>query len=293
MRPEAELLMNIQNGQDLVREPESWASGEADEYAVRLPVFEGPLDLLLHLIRQNEVEISDIPIAEIGSQYLEYLGVMRELNLDVAGEYLVMAATLALIKSRTLLPSEAQEDEGAEGDPRAQLIARLLEYERYKEVAEALAQRRLLGRDVFSAQGPGPQRVPDAERELEVGLFDLIEAFRLVLQNAPSGESHEIASETVSVRERMIFVMQRLESAGSLEFNQVFESEGEALPSRPVIIATFLGILELARLAAISLYQGQAESGSPEGPIRLRSTVQQPGAEATEVDWRARISDLM
>ena len=285
--------MNIQNGQDLVSEPESWVSGEAGEYAVRLPVFEGPLDLLLHLIRQNEVEISDIPIAEIGSQYLEYLGVMRELNLDVAGEYLVMAATLALIKSRTLLPSEAQEDEGPEGDPRAQLIARLLEYERYKEVAEALAQRRLLGRDVFSAQGPGPLRVPDAERELEVGLFDLIEAFRLVLQNAPSGEAHEIASETVSVRERMIFVMQRLESAGSLEFNQVFESEGEALPSRPVIIATFLGILELARLAAISLYQGQTESGSPEGPIRLRSTVQPPGAEATEVDWRARISDLM
>jgi segregation and condensation protein A len=285
--------MNIQDGQDLAHEAESWASGESDGYAVRLPVFEGPLDLLLHLIRQNEVEISDIPIAEISAQYLDYLSVMRELNLDIAAEYLVMAATLALIKSRMLLPSEDEDEEGLEGDPRAQLIARLLEYERYKEVAEALAQRRLLGRDVFSAQSPGPMQVPDAERELEVGLFELIDAFRLVLQNAPSGDSHEIETETVSVRERMIFVMQRLDSVGSLEFNQIFEADDGALPSRPLIIATFLGILELARLAAISIYQGQDESGSPAGPIRIRAVLQESAAEAVGIDWRARISDLM
>jgi segregation and condensation protein A len=289
-RREVESAMSVQHGQDLASESESWVPGEADEYAVRLPVFEGPLDLLLHLIRQNELEISDIPIAEISSQYLEYLSVMRELDLDVAAEYLVMAATLALIKSRMLLPSEAQEEEDLEGDPHALLIARLLEYERYKEVADALAQRRLLGRDVFSAQGPGPLRVPDAERELEVGLFELIEAFRLVLRDAPSGESHEIETETVSVRERMIFVMQRLDSSESLEFNQIFEVEGGALPSRPVIVATFLGILELTRLAAIRIYQGVADSGSPAGPIRLRGTEQEPAAE---IDWRARISDLM
>ena len=115
----------------------------ADGYAVKLPVFEGPLDLLLHLIRQNEVEITEIPIAEISAQYLQYLDLMRELNLDVAGEYLVMASTLALIKSRMLLPQLGVEEELEGGDPRAELIARLLEYERYKEAAETLSKMRL------------------------------------------------------------------------------------------------------------------------------------------------------
>ncbi len=262
-----------------------------DDYAVKLQVFEGPLDLLLHLIRQNEVEITDIPIAEISTQYLEYLQLMRDLNLDIAGEYLVMAATLALIKSRMLLPSEDEPEEGEGLDPRAELIARLLEYERYKEVAEALSKRRLLGRDVFAATGLGPEPVPEAEREIEVGLFELIDAFRLVLENAGAGEAHEVETEVVSVRDRMLFVMESLERTESIEFNRLFESERGVLPSRPVIIATFLAILELARLAAAHLYQGVDETGAPEGPIRLRraSGFDSDGG----VHWRQRISELM
>lgn len=270
--------------------PDEFLPG-SDGYAVKLQVFEGPLDLLLHLIRQNEVEITDIPISQISSQYLEYLQLMRELDLDIAAEYLVMAATLALIKSRMLLPSEEEPEEGEGLDPRAELIARLLEYERYKEVAESLAQRRLLGRDVFAARAPGPERIPEAEREIEVGLFELLEAFRLVLQNAPTGHVHEVETETVSVRDRMLFVMERLERVDSLEFNQLFETGAGALPSRPVIIATFLAILELARLAAAHIYQGVGESGAPEGPIRLR---QASGVDADgSVHWRERISELM
>lgn len=261
-----------------------------DDYAVKLPVFEGPLDLLLHLIRQNEVAITDIPIAQISGQYLKYLELMRELNLDVAGEYLVMAATLALIKSRMLLPSEEEDEAGELGDPRADLIARLLQYERYKEVAEELGKRRLLGRDIYPAQSLGLEPVPEGEREIEIGLFELIDAFRLVLENASSGQLHEVESETVSVRDRMLFVMESLEASDSLEFNRIFETESGGLPTRPLIIATFLAILELARLEALHVYQGVGELGSPEGPIRLREADR---ASSDSVGWRERINELM
>lgn len=263
--------------------------GAGDDYAVKLPVFEGPLDLLLHLIRQNEVEITDIPIAEISGQYLEYLQLMRELNLDVAGEYLVMAATLALIKSRMLLPSEDEEQEGEGVDPRAELIARLLEYERYKEVAEELGKRRLLGRDIYEARSLGLEPVPEGEREIEVGLFELIDAFRVVLEHAGPPSLHEIESETVSVRDRMVYVMEQLELSETIEFNRIFETGSGAVPTRPIIIATFLAILELARLSALHLYQGVDEEGAPDGPIRLRKSE----VELSGPDWRQRVSDLM
>ena len=261
----------------------------SEDYAVKLPVFEGPLDLLLHLIRQNEVEITDIPIAQISAQYLQYLHLMRELNLDVAGEYLVMAATLALIKSRMLLPSEDGDDELEGGDPHAELIARLLEYERYKEVAEELGKRRLLGRDIYAARVHGLEPVPDGEREIEVGLFELIDAFRLVLDNAAPDTLHRVEAEIISVRDRMVYVMEQLERNDSLEFNRIFETGSGAVPTRPLIIATFLAILELARLAALHLYQGVDESGAPDGPIRLRRS----DVETEGPDWRERVSDLM
>ena len=261
-----------------------------DDYAVKLPVFEGPLDLLLHLIRQNEVEIADIPIAQISGQYLQYLDLMRELDLDIAGEFLVMAATLALIKSRMLLPSEDQDEDSEGTDPRAELIARLLEYERYKEVAEELGKRRLLGRDIYAAQGLGVEPVPEGERQIEVGLFELIDAFRLVLENASLGQLHELESETISVRDRMIYVMERLDVNDNLEFNRIFETDSGAAPTRPLIIATFLAILELARLSALQIYQGVGELGAPEGPIRLRGSEQ---ASSGSLSWRERIHDLM
>lgn len=256
-------------------------------YAVKLPIFEGPLDLLLHLIRQNEVDIKDIQIARIGEQYLEYIEFMRELNIDIAAEFLTMAATLALIKSRMLLPSEESEDEGDSLDPRAELVARLLDYKRFKEAAEALAQKRWLDRDIYKVNAPGVDRLPESEREIEVGLFDLIEAFRTVLEGAGSSpEVHEVDAEPVTVRDRMLLVMELLERRESLEFSEVFHLEQEGPPHRSILIATFLAILELARLEAVRLFQGTNEDGAPEGPIRLRANE----LRGDGPDWRERIS---
>jgi len=288
--------MSFQNVSDADSDQDAGLASGSSGYAVKLPVFEGPLDLLLHLIRQNEVEITEISIAEIGSQYLQYLDVMRELNLDVAAEYLVMAATLALIKSRMLLPSEAEDPFDDEEDPRALLIQRLLEYERYKEVAEQLGKRRLLGRDVFVVGSADDDAVGRQEREIEVGLFELIDAFRVVLENRSTTEEHEVETEPVSVRDRMVFVMERLDAQPSVEFNQIFESADGSLPGRTIIVATFLAILELARLTALCLYQGVDEQGAPQGAIRLRAV--EPAAQDTELldptlSWRERISDLM
>ncbi len=239
--------------------------------SVRLELFEGPLDLLLHLIRQNEVEITDIPIAEIARQYCDYLGLMRELNLEVAGEYLVLAATLAWIKSRMILPLPDGQDEEEGMDPRAELQARLLEYQRFKEAAEMLAERPRLEREVFVAHGLEVEPTPDAERELRVGLLQLVEALRKLLRDAQPERLHEIEVETVTVQERMEAVMRRLEAQESLEFEQLFETPaGERPASRTLLIATFLAMLELVRLAAIHIYQGLSDAQVPEGPIRLR-----------------------
>jgi segregation and condensation protein A len=274
---------------ELGAEPSERTDG-LDGYAVKLAVFEGPLDLLLHLIRQNEVDITDIPVHRIAEQYLETIELMQELNLDVAAEYLVMAATLALIKSRMLLPGEDEEDD-VSIDPRAELVQRLLEYQRFKEAAEALSRRRLLGRDVFSVIGPGTEPTPDAEREIEVGLFDLVAAFKDLLDNATSSElRHEIESEHVTVRERMMAVMDLLETNEQVEFTRIFQMEGDGgVPSRSVLVATFLAILELARLSALRIYQGITERGTPEGPIRVRRA----SVDSDQTEWRDRITETM
>jgi len=251
------------------------ASGSApSSYSVKLPVFEGPLDLLLHLIKVNEVEITDIPIARVGEQYLEYLALMRELDLDVVGEYLLMAATLAWIKSRMLLPAERVGDDGEEIDPRAELVARLLEYQLFKEVAQELGERDRLGRDVFAAAGQELEPAAESEREIEVGLFDLVEAYRSVLEarrDVPP-DAHAIESEEVTIRDRMLAIMHWLGTHSSVDFH-VFLSEehGDArIVDKTVIVATFIAMLELTRLAAIRIYQSIDEAGVPSGPIHLR-----------------------
>jgi segregation and condensation protein A len=266
--------------------PASSAAGDA--YAVKLPIFEGPLDLLLHLIRANEVEITDIPIATIAAQYLQTLELMRELDLDVAGEYLVMAATLAWIKSRMLLPPDPSELQEEGGDPRAELVARLLEYQRFKEVAQDFDGRQLLGRDVFAAQGAEPEPIAEAEREIEVGVFQLVEAFRKALGRAgPRGLPHEVEIETITVRERILGVMQFLAQRESCDFEDLlFEAGGSVTP--PFLVATFLAILELTRLEAIGLYQGLDALGVPVGPIHVRRK-----GEPGQASWMERISDLM
>ena len=282
--------MTLSLSQGAAGAPFEGASGAVTSpYAVKLSVFEGPLDLLLHLIRQNEVEITDIPIAKISEQYLAYLGVMKELNLDVVGDYLVMAATLAWIKSRMLLPLDATGEEGEEIDPRAELIERLLEYQHFKEAAEKLGDRHLLGRDVFEASAPGLESVPESEREIEVGLFELVRAFKTVLAGAaPKPKIHTIEIEHITVHERMTAVMEVFEEVESLDFKQILARRDGGSPSRAVIVATFLAILELTRLAVLRIFQNLNEAAVPEGPIHLRR-IFAPG----DLTWKHLISEVM
>jgi segregation and condensation protein A len=268
---------------------EALQPGAGAAYAVKLPVFEGPLDLLLHLIRLDEVDVTDIPIARIAQQYLEYLELLRELDLDVAGEYLLMAATLAWIKSRMLLPPEPGEEDEEGLDPRAELVARLLEYQRFKTAAAELGELPRLERDVFRPCVPDVEPVPDAERTLAVGLFELLTAMRRVLDQARArSATHEVEVEEVTVLERMRAVMDALEGTETLEFFDVFRGMAGEVTSRASLVATFLAILELTRLGALRIYQGVGPSGAPEGPIRLRKL---PGELAE--DWAQRISELM
>ena len=261
----------------------------AGVYAVKLPVFEGPLDLLLQLIRLNEVDVADIPIQRIAEQYLEYLELLRELDLDLAGEYLLMAATLAWIKSRMLLPPEPGEEDQEGLDPRAELVARLLEYQRFKEAAAQLGELPRLGRDVFRPNPPDVEPRPDEERSIAVGLFELLTAMRRVLDQARArSATHEVEVEEVTVLERMRTVMDALERAETLEFLDLFHDARGEVASRASIVATFLAILELTRLGALRIYQGVGASGAPEGPIRLRRL----SGELAE-DWAQRISELM
>ncbi len=259
-------------------------------YSVRLPVFEGPLDLLLHLIRLNEVEITDIPIARIAEQYLEYLAVMRELDLDVVGEHLVMASTLAWIKSRMLLPAEQVDEDGEPIDPRAELVARLLEYQRFKEVAAELGERDRLGRDVFAAHSGELEAPAESEREIEVGLFDLVDAYRRVLEakHEIDSQPHEIEAEEITVRDRMLEVMAILKTRPSIEFEVLLREDPVRSYSKVVVIATFLAILELTRLAAIRIYQGIDEMGVLQGPIHLRRSI-----SPDDATWADHIAESM
>ncbi len=257
--------------------------GDASSYAVKLPIFEGPLDLLLHLIRVNEVEITDIPIARVGEQYLEFLEIMDELNVDIAAEYLLMAATLAWIKSRMLLPTEGDEDDEEGGDPRAELVARLLEYQRFKEVADGLGERLRLGRDVFEARLPQPDAPSLDTREVEVGIFELLTALRDVLKSTPhSGAAHSVEAESVTIGERMAVLLELLDVSESVEFSHVFRDPNGGRVTRELVVTTFLAMLELARIGAVSIYQGVTEEGVPSGPIRLRRAASRDDPEVAD-----------
>ncbi len=220
-------------------------------YRVRLDLFEGPLDLLLHLIKKNEVDVANIPVAVITEQYLAYLDLMRDLSLDVAGEYLVMAATLILIKSRMLLPS-ADAGEEEEADPRADLVRQLLEYQRYREAAQALAERPLLRRDVFGREPSLDGVAGGNERPaVRVTVWELMEAFRAVLARRQPEPIHEVQAEAVSLRDRLQSILSSLGVARSVSFDSLFD-EGAG---RPYVIVTFLAVLELMRLGAVEAIQ--------------------------------------
>jgi segregation and condensation protein A len=226
--------------------------GEQEEnYRVQLPVFEGPLDLLLHLIKKNELNIYDIPIALMTHQYLEYLDLMKSLNLNIAGEFLVMAATLIHIKSKMLLPPEDQEEETEEEDPRADLVRRLLEYQQFKHAAEEFSWREEIWRDVFRRENPPTDPAQEEVVLSEVSLFDLMGALQAVLARVPKDKVLEIIPDEVSVRQRMSQMMERLEKVDGLIFEAFFEGE----KTRAAVIVTFLALLELIRLQLASVHQ--------------------------------------
>lgn len=225
-------------------------------FTLTLPTFEGPLDLLLHLIREHKLDIFDIPIAFVTGEYLAYLGRMKELNLDIAGEFLVMAATLAQIKSRMLLPRQEAPPEEAEedpGDPRADLVRRLLEYQKYKAAAEDLARQDLLGREVFTRQVKY-EELPVADGELglkEVSVFKLIEALDKVLKNLKPEKQHQVMLERVSISDAISRIADLLRGRDSITFFALFEGMTE----RHRVIATFLGLLEMTRLKLVRVLQ--------------------------------------
>jgi segregation and condensation protein A len=223
-----------------------------DRYTVRLDMFEGPLDLLLHLIRKSEITITDIPIALITEQYLDYLKLMKELNLDVAGEYLLMASTLLHIKSKMLLPSSSDEEEEEGEDPRAELVRRLLEYEKYKEAATELQRRPLLDRDVFIRAVPAEAEEPEQEEKMDVNLFELLEAFRKVLERARPELIHEVMLEHITVEDKIQDILSLLlRENRSVAFYRLFPEDAP----RPVIVVTLLAILELVKMKLIRVFQ--------------------------------------
>jgi segregation and condensation protein A len=220
-------------------------------YKIDLEVFEGPLDLLLHLIKKSELDIINIPISLILDQYMEHLSLMEELNIDLAGDFLLMASELAHIKSRMLLPVDEQsEDSEADGeDPRAELIRRLLEYQRYKDAARELSERPMLGRDVF--QHGVPHEDFDEEESLEADLFQLLSCFHELLQNAPKHTVHQVRGELLSVTDRIYEIMAMMKEKEVVEFRSLFETD----PGREAMIVTFLAILEMGRLKMLKITQ--------------------------------------
>ncbi|MFZ3073284.1 MAG: segregation/condensation protein A [Thermodesulfobacteriota bacterium] len=230
-------------------------------YKVKLDIFEGPLDLLLYLIKKNQVDIYDIPISVITEEYLKYIDVMKSMNLELAGEFLLMAATLIHIKSKMLLPLPEEGEEEEEGaDPRAELMKRLIEYRRFKCAADDLYARNLLGRDVF---GRGMEFPLDelGEEEPQVGLtdvtlFDLLAAFTEILKAAPKTYHIDITVDRFKVQDKINHIMDFLAKAKSMTFREFFPADAV----KGEIIVTFLAILELAKLCMIRL--NQTEDGT-------------------------------
>jgi len=236
-----------------------------EAYPIKLENFEGPLDLLIHLIRRNEVNIYDIPVVLITEQYLAYIELMQELNLDVAGEFLVMAATLIHIKSRMLLPRPPSEDNEAEleaEDPREALVRRLLEHQKFKAAAELLHERETVRSaqwtrsDAAVADAAGEEYEPD----LEVDLFSLLAAFRGVLERANRRPKVLLPPEQISIESRIEVLLTRMSETQACGFEELFGD----VSARGDLIVTFLALLEMIRLKLVRIFQA-----GPFGPIRV------------------------
>jgi segregation and condensation protein A len=244
------------------------------DYEVKLAIFEGPLDLLLHLINKNEVDIFDIPIATITDQYLGYLELMKTLNINVAGDFLIMASTLIHIKSKMLLPGSHEEDD--EEDPRTEIMRPLLEYIQFKEIAEAFSEREILDRDVFARTViPYFQDGLTAEEpELNVSLFQLIDAFKRIVDQRLPGAKLTVQPEQWSVKDKTELIIARLKEKGAMFFREIF-SEDRTVPE---FVVTFLALLELVHMGLVRVFQPKSE-----GDIRLIPSFDEKGGNGNGI----------
>ena len=260
------------------------ARAAVEAFKVRLPAlregeppFEGPLDLLLHLVREHRVDLFDIPLARITESYLAAVQALRELDIDVAGEFLHMAAQLLLMKSKLLLPrTEVAEDDQAEepaADPRAELVRRLLEYQKYKAAAEELARHDILDRDVFArrARAERPPLPEGPEGLADVSAFQLVEALDRALARARPELAREVAGDRLSITDAIGRVAEVLRRRRRATFAELLAGEGGG-HGRSAIIATFLAILEMARLRLLRVFQAAREDGGAGGEIAIEAT---------------------
>ena len=257
-----------------------------EAYPVRLSNFEGPLDLLLHLIKQNQVNIYDIPIALVTRQYIDYIDLMQELNLDVAGEFLVMAATLIHIKSRTLLPRPDPTQEDPDEDPREALIRRLLEHQKFKAAAELLHERETLRSAQWTRpDGPISEIAGEApEPEIEVDLFTLISAFRSVVERGKQRPKMYLPSEQIPIEDRIEELMSRLSETEACGFEDLFAD----VQSRAGLIVTFLALLEMIRLKLVRVFQSGAMN-----PIRVYKRARPADAPKPILDPEQRHAEIV
>jgi segregation and condensation protein A len=222
----------------------------------RLPIYEGPLDLLLHLIKRAELDPHDVTASVITEQYLEHLNLMEELNLDIAGEYLVMAATLLLIKSFALLPHPEPVDTEEAEELKRDLVERLLEYQRYREAAIKLGERPLLGRDVFATPGEPAPPEDESSAQLSVSIFDLVQAMAAVLKRLSDRTPRRIELRDIPVAQCIPRVLAALGDGTRVEFTSLFDD----LTDRALLIATFLALLELIRRGAVRAWQEERQA---------------------------------
>ena len=220
-------------------------------YQVRLEeIFEGPMDLMIHLIRKNDLDIYDIPIALITDQYLQYLELMKAMNIDYAGDFLLMASTLTQIKSRMLLPTHDGEEE--EEDPLQEITRPLLEYLQMKSAADQLIERNLLGEKTFIRNPSRDEFLTNSDDEfIKIGLFELIDAFQKILERIPDGHRVELTSDEISVKDKISQIVEILEAKASITFLELFSDN----PDKRDVIITFLAILEMVKLTLIRIIQ--------------------------------------
>ncbi len=238
------------------------------DYKVKLDIFEGPLDLLLYLIKRDELDIYEISLERITKQYLEYLQAFKELNIDVAGEFVVMAANLIYLKSRSLLPADQQppEEDAEDDDPRWELIRQLIEYKKFKEAAAQLQVRQLEQERIFARGGVTAPLIDAPLRLGEVGIFQLINAFQTVIKRIEAREDlREIFGEHFTVSDKIETILQRLADGVALKFSELFAGAA----SRVEVVVTFLALLELIRLRQVRATQADAFAEIEIEPVAL------------------------